>query len=225
MLILLSFLIILILLKSTALDTTIVTADSGMLILEVITSEGLFMMVLILMFVGSIFVNGRMQSMVCRAAILVILCASFFDLYLLHSFQTRLSLEYFQQFAAEIDTLLFFVKLKVHHASIYFYLVAICVVVLMLTFLLKNNPNHFNKSICCHPSSTTLLGIHTVKHHSREGFSVSQPQPQTVYFTRPEWSLIIYMHIVGKIRSIFCSTVMTPVLSGKITITPTKASC
>ena len=129
------------------LDTTIVTPDPGMLILEVVTSEGLFVMVLILMFVGSTFVKGRMLSMVCRAVILVILSASFFDLYLLHSFQTRLSLEYFQQFTAEIDTLLFFVKLKMHHASIDFYLVSVCVVVLMLAFLLKNNPKSKYKSI------------------------------------------------------------------------------
>lgn len=147
MFILLSFLSILILLKSTTLNTNIVTPDPGMLILDVIASESLFIMVLILMFVGSTLVKGRVQSMVCRAAILLLLSASFFDVYLLHSFQTRLSLEYFQQFTAEVDTLLFFIKLKVHHASIDFYLVSICAVVLMLTFLLKNNPRSKYKSI------------------------------------------------------------------------------
>ena len=147
MLILLSFLTILILLKSTMLNTNIVTPDPGMLILQVIASESLFIMILILMFVGSTLVKGRVQSMVCRAVILLLLIASFFDFYLLHSFQTRLSLEYFQQFTAEVDTLLFFVKLKVHHASIVFYLVSICAVVLILTFLLKNNPRSIYKSI------------------------------------------------------------------------------
>ena len=120
MFILLSFLSILILLKSTTLNTNIVTPDPGMLILDVIASESLFIMVLILMFVGSTLVKGRVQSMVCRAAILLLLSASFFDVYLLHSFQTRLSLEYFQQFTAEVDTLLFFMKLKVHHTPDYY---------------------------------------------------------------------------------------------------------
>jgi hypothetical protein len=147
MLILFSFLAVLIYLKITMLVANIVTPDPGMLILDVISSESLFMMILILMFVGSTLVKGRMQSMVCRAVILLILLASFFDIYLLHSFQTRLSLEYFQQFTAEIDTLLFFVKLKVHHASIVSYLVSICAVVLILTFLLKNDPISRYKTI------------------------------------------------------------------------------
>jgi len=140
MLILFFFLAILISFKITMLSNNIVTPDPEMLILDVIAGESLFMMALILMFVGSILIKGQMQSMVCRAAILLILFASFFDIYLLHSFQTRLSLEYLQQFTAEIDTLLFFVKLKVHHASIVFYLVSICAVVLILAFLLKNDP-------------------------------------------------------------------------------------
>jgi lipoteichoic acid synthase len=147
MLILNSFFIVLIYLKFIILSKNVVTPDAGMLILDVISNEGLFMMVLTLMFVGSTLVKSRVLSMVCRVVILLILCTSFFDIYLLHSFQTRLSLEYFQQFSAEIDTLLFYAKLKLHHASIIFYLVAMCAVVLTMGFIFKHNPMIKRKAV------------------------------------------------------------------------------
>lgn len=159
MLILFFFLAILISFKISTLNTNIVTPDPGMLILDVIASESLFMMALILMFVGSIFIKGRILSMVCRAVIILLLFASFFDIYLLHSFQTRLSLEYLQQFTAEIDTLLFFLKLKAHHASIVFYSVSICAVVLILAFLLKNDPMSKYKSSFALSTAAVLMVV------------------------------------------------------------------
>ena len=147
MLILFSFFVVLIFLKVLTLSANIVTPDLELLILNVVAGESIFMIVLVLMFIGSTLIKGRTLSMVCRVLIFLIMSASLFDVYLLYSFQTRLSLEYFQQFSAEIGTLIFFAKLKIHHASIVFYLVSICVVALILTFIFKHNPISRHKTI------------------------------------------------------------------------------
>lgn len=81
--------------KIPATSRAFFTPDPMELLIDVVAAEGLLVGILLLIGLVSAHIKNRIIATGRRIAIMLVLIASFLDTYLIYSYQTRLSLQYF----------------------------------------------------------------------------------------------------------------------------------
>ena len=123
--------------KLIAINQAFYTPDLLKLSVDILAGEALLFGALLLSCLAATFIKNSTVAALCRVVVLLVLLASFLDAYLLYSFQTRLSLQYIFQFAAEIETTLFFIKLSLTRVGYQVPAILMLAIFLMFAFLFR----------------------------------------------------------------------------------------
>ncbi len=152
MIILIMFMALFFAIKIVAVSRAFYTPDLLELSIDILAAEGLLFGTLLLVGLASTRIENKIIATGCRIAILLVLIASFLDAYLLYAFQTRLSLQYLYQFAAELETTLFFMKLAMLNNGIQYWVILVFSLFLILVYSLR-------KEVVNRPASVLYSGI------------------------------------------------------------------
>ena len=157
MIILIVFMALFFAVKIVAVSRAYHTPDLWELSIDMLAAEGLLFGALLLVGLASTRIENRSIATGCRIAILLVLIASFLDAYLLYAFQTRLSLQYLYQFAAELETTLFFLKLAMLNNGVQYWAILLFSLFLALVYPIRREAVNRPASIFYSSVAASLL--------------------------------------------------------------------
>lgn len=157
MIILILFMALYLGVKIVAVSRAFYTPDLLELSIDMLAAEGLLFGILLLVGLGSTRIKNATIAIGCRIAIMLVLIASFLDAYLIYSYQTRLSLQYIYQFAAELETTFFFMKLALLNSGIQYPVIFLFSLFLMLVYPFRKEAMNRRASIVYSSIAATFL--------------------------------------------------------------------